>query len=74
MHVGRDERLPIALYAENAPAIVSPAYMTFEVINTQELLPEYLMMIFQPAAEFDRFTWFVRPRGRPRPGSRGRRC
>ena len=58
MHVGRDEKLPIALYAEDEPAIVSPAYMTFEVINTQELLPEYLMMIFQ-RAEFDRFTWFV---------------
>ena len=25
MHVGRDERLPIALYGEDTPAIVSPA-------------------------------------------------
>lgn len=26
MHVGRDERLPVALYTEDEPAIVSPAY------------------------------------------------
>ena len=26
MHVGRDERLPVALYDEEEPAIVSPAY------------------------------------------------
>jgi len=58
MHVGRDERLPIALFADDEPAIVSPAYLTFEVINTDELLPEFLIMIFQQA-EFDRFTWFV---------------
>lgn len=27
MHVGRDERLPVALYTEDEPAIVSPAYL-----------------------------------------------
>lgn len=58
MHVGRDERLPIALYRDDKNAIVSPAYVVFEVINPNELLPEYLMMIFQ-RSEFDRFTWFV---------------
>ena len=26
MHVGRDERLPIALYEEDLPTLVSPAY------------------------------------------------
>ncbi|HJJ77733.1 MAG TPA: hypothetical protein O0X78_04615, partial [Methanocorpusculum sp.] len=26
MHVGRDERLPVALFQEEQPAIVSPAY------------------------------------------------
>ena len=30
MHVGRDERLPVALYEEEEPAIVSPAYFMFE--------------------------------------------
>lgn len=29
MHVGRDERLPVALYDEEEPAIVSPAYFMF---------------------------------------------
>jgi len=58
MHVGRDERLPVALFRDEKKAIVSPAYVVFEVINKDELLPEYLMMIFQ-RSEFDRFAWFV---------------
>lgn len=58
MHVGRDERLPIALYVENEDAIVSPAYKVFVVKDRSEILPEYLMIIFQ-RSEFDRFTWFV---------------
>jgi type I restriction enzyme S subunit len=44
MHVNRDEILPVALYQNEVPAIVSPAYMTFEVIDENELLPEFLMM------------------------------
>ena len=31
MHVGRDERLPVALYTDDQPAIVSPAYFMFEI-------------------------------------------
>ena len=31
MHVGRDEKLPIAVYHKDEPALVSPAYMMFEV-------------------------------------------
>ena len=58
MHVGRDERLPVSLYGGEKPSIVSPAYMTFEVISDHKLLPEFLMMLFQ-RAEFDRYTWFV---------------
>lgn len=56
MHVNRDEILPVALYRNEEPAIVSPAYMTFEVINENELLPEFLMMEFQ-RPEFDRRAW-----------------
>lgn len=56
MHVDRDEILPIALYPFDDPAIVSPAYVTFEVINKELLLPEYLMMEFQ-RSEFDRRAW-----------------
>ena len=36
MHVGRDERLPIALYKYEDPAIVSPAYKNFEVKDESE--------------------------------------
>jgi type I restriction enzyme S subunit len=58
MHVGRDERLPISLYSNDSPALVSPAYITFEVLDTDRLLPEYLMMVFQKP-EFDRYSWYV---------------
>lgn len=57
MHVGRDERLPIALYRDEEPALVSPAYKTFEVLDDEVVLPEFLMMFFQ-RPEFDRLTWF----------------
>ncbi|WP_196582587.1 hypothetical protein [Aliivibrio fischeri] len=57
MHVGRDERLPIALYRDDEPALVSPAYKTFEVLDEKVVLPEFLMMFFQ-RPEFDRLTWF----------------
>ncbi len=56
MHVNRDEVLPVALFVNEEPAIVSPAYITFEVNNENELLPEYLMMQFQ-RPEFDRRAW-----------------
>ena len=57
MHVGRDYRIPIALSRSNDPFIVSPAYTVFEIIDTSELYPEYLMMWFS-RAEFDREAWF----------------
>lgn len=56
MHVNRDEVLPVALYTDDEPALVSPAYITFEVIDENELLPEFLMMEFQ-RPEFDRKAW-----------------
>ena len=57
MHVGRDKVLPVALYTKETPAIVSPAYFTFEVINDQEVLPEYLMLFFRTPT-FDKNCWF----------------
>lgn len=57
MHVGRDEKIPMAMHTENNPIIVSPAYFVFEVTNTDQLLPEYLMMWFR-RPEFDRNAWF----------------
>ena len=56
MHVNRDEILPVGLYESDEPAIVSPAYMTFEVNDENELMPEFLMMEFQ-RPEFDRMAW-----------------
>ena len=56
MHVGRDERLPVALYTENEPAIVSPAYFMFEIIDNSILNEDYLMMWFR-RPEFDRLCW-----------------
>ena len=56
MHVGRDGRLPIALYQDNKPAIVSPAYFMFE-INNNELDAEYLMLCFRRPL-FDRLCTF----------------
>lgn len=58
MHVGRDERLPIALYEDEAPAIVSPAYFVFEIIDPKIINEEYLMMWFR-RPEFDRECWFM---------------
>jgi type I restriction enzyme S subunit len=56
MHVGRDERLPVALYEEETPAIVSPAYFMFEIIDETVLDTNYLMMWFR-RPEFDRICW-----------------
>lgn len=58
MHVGRDEVLPIGMLEEDEAVIVSPAYTVFEVINTEQLLPEYLMMWCR-RGEFDRNAWFT---------------
>lgn len=56
MHVGRDERIPIALYLSQEAAIVSPAYITFK-IDSDKLLSKYLMLWFR-RSEFDRECWF----------------
>ena len=56
MHVGRDKRLPVALYTEDEPAIVSPAYFMFEIIDNSILNEDYLMMWFR-RPEFDRLCW-----------------
>lgn len=56
MHVGRDERLPVALYTDEKPAIVSPAYFMFEIKDNTVLDAEFLMMWFR-RPEFDRICW-----------------
>ena len=56
MHVGRDERLPVALYKDDEPAIVSPAYFMFEIKDITVLNADFLMMWFR-RPEFDRICW-----------------
>jgi len=58
MQVGRDETIRLALYVEENPAIISPAYLVIEVNDENELLPVYMMMWFQ-RPESDRYGWFI---------------
>lgn len=58
MQVGRDETVRVALYPYEQPAIISPAYLVFEVIDKKIVLPEFLMLWFH-RPEFNRFGWFI---------------
>lgn len=51
------DKVSIALLEEHEKAIVSQAYKVFEIVNHNELLPEYLMMWFK-RPEFDRYARF----------------
>ncbi|MDO8675475.1 MAG: restriction endonuclease subunit S [Candidatus Omnitrophota bacterium] len=58
MSVGRDEKLPVDLYKNDEPAIVSSAYYVFEPIDNKILLSEYLFMwLCRP--ENDRYIGFI---------------
>jgi type I restriction enzyme S subunit len=57
MHVGRDYRLPVSMSKTDEEFMVSPAYDVFEILDTEVLYPEYLMMWFT-RREFDRNAWF----------------
>lgn len=52
------DKISIALLEDYEEAIVSQAYIPFEVKDTDELLPEYLMMWFR-RPEFDRYARFM---------------
>ena len=52
------DKISIALLEEYDNAMVSQAYTVFEVIDENELLPEYLMMWFR-RPEFDRYARFM---------------
>ena len=56
MQVRRDGKIPVALF-EDKEAIISQAYPVFEIIDTNELLPQYLMM-WMIRSEFDREACF----------------
>ena len=51
------DKITVALYNGNEPAIISQAYAVFEIVDHDRLLPEYLMMWFR-RPEFDRYARF----------------
>lgn len=51
------DKITVALYDGDKPCIISQAYIVFEVTDTDNLLPEYLMMWFR-RSEFDRYARF----------------
>lgn len=53
----RGDKIAIGLLDKYDNAIVSQAYTVFEVIDHEQLLPEYLMMWFR-RPEFDRYARF----------------
>jgi type I restriction enzyme S subunit len=58
MSVGRDEKLPVDLYLDDEPAIISSAYYVFEPKSEEVLLPEYLKMwLFR--TETDRYVGYI---------------
>lgn len=57
MQVSRDQRIPLVMYSAEEPAIMSPAYVMFEVKHSAEILPEYMDLWFK-RAEFDREASF----------------
>ncbi|MBB4825014.1 type I restriction enzyme S subunit [Sporosarcina luteola] len=57
MHVGRDEKIPVALNNTGKDLVVSPAYFVFKIIDESIILPSYLYIIMS-SPEFDRYAWF----------------
>ena len=57
MQTGRDRCIRIALYGENEPIIISPAYTVFQV-KDESVIPEYIMIWFS-REESDRRGWFL---------------
>ena len=58
MQVRRDKKMPVALLQDFEEAIISQAYPVFEIINEEEVLPQYLMM-WMSRSEFDRHACFL---------------
>lgn len=57
MQTGRDGCIRIALYSEDKPSIISPAYTVFEPKDVA-VTPEYIMIWFS-RTETDRRGWFM---------------
>ena len=52
------EKITIALFDDYDEALISQAYIPFEVSDTNRLMPEYLIMWFR-RPEFDRYARFM---------------
>lgn len=59
MHIGRDEKIPIAYNDSDRHKVVTSAYYVFTIAPDKRgsYLPEYVNMFFH-LGEFDRRTWF----------------
>lgn len=57
MQTGRDECIRIALFHEEEPVIISPAYSVLQV-KDESALAEYIMLWFS-RSESDRYGWFI---------------
>ena len=62
MQVGRDKLLPVALYERDDEALLSSAYVVFDINDTNKLHPEYLRLCVV-RKEFDRQATFFSGHG-----------
>ena len=58
MQTGRDICIRLALYTEETPILISPAYTTFVINDPSKLLPEYFFLTFC-RFEMDRYGAFL---------------
>lgn len=60
MQTGRDECIRIALFHEDEPVIISPAYSVLQINDESknEAFAEYIMLWFS-RSESDRYGWFI---------------
>ena len=58
MQTGRDVCIRIALYSNNTPILISPAYTTFVIKDSTTVIPEYLFIQFN-RFEMNRYGWFL---------------
>lgn len=57
MQTGRDECIRIALFHEDEPVVISPAYSVLQM-KDESALAEYIMLWFS-RSESDRYGWFI---------------
>ena len=59
MHIGRDERIPVAYNNTDEDIVVTSAYSVFRVKESKhnEILDNYIFLFFN-SKEIDRLTWF----------------